>query len=77
MGIALSPVLFPSRLVMLLVTVPIVLIGGGVSAQAIHLHFARPYLARHRGFACAAFGYDLRGTPTRCPECGGDVPREL
>ena len=74
MGMALAPVLFPSLLVMLLVTLTIAMTVSGVLSHPIHLHFVRPYLARHRGFVCAACGYDLRGTSTRCPECGGDVP---
>jgi hypothetical protein len=50
-------------------------IGGfvlGCLAIAAHLH-RQEVRARRANGLCIQCGYDLRGTPERCPECGTPV----
>jgi predicted Zn-ribbon and HTH transcriptional regulator len=61
------------RTVQSLAAYPAVLASLPLVALSWRRHRAR---SRIRSGRCAACGYDLRGTPARCPECGA-VPSKL
>ena len=41
---------------------------------ALGFHRPRRAIRRHRANQCPHCGYDVRATPTRCPECGTPSP---
>ena len=45
----------------------------GVIGVVRMIRAERAYLVRRQEGLCVNCGYDLRGTPSRCPECGTPV----
>jgi hypothetical protein len=58
------------------IELPLIVVVGAAAVLPIAWLYRRRSLNRFRPGCCAACNYDLRATPTRCPECGA-VPKQI